>query len=77
MWSQGGIQGGDSLPKNTLVSKLPLYFLHAPEQNFLWISDHPLFPITLLFTLSIWRIQMLNDKRGRRRREGGEKFHFA
>lgn len=77
--SRGGeeIQCGGSPPKNSLVSRLRWYFLHAPQQNFLWISDHPLFPITLLFTLSIWRIQMLNDKRGRRRREGGEEFHFA
>lgn len=74
---EGGVQGGGSPPKNTLVSRLPLHFLHAPQQNFLWISDHPLFPITLLFTLSIWRIQMLNDKRGRRRREGGRRIPFC
>lgn len=66
----GGMQGRDTSPKNPFVSRLQLSFLHAPQQNFLWISDHSLFPITLLFTLSIGRIQMLNDKRGRRRREG-------
>ena len=52
--------------------------LCAPQSNFLWISDHLLFPIMLLFTLSIWRIQMLNDER---EEEGewveGEEFHFA
>lgn len=73
-----GCWAGGTSPKNTLVSRLPLYFLHAPQQNFLWISAHPLFPITLLFTLSIWRIQMLNDKKGRRRREsGGRRIPFC
>lgn len=66
----GGRPGRSTSSKNPLVSRLQVYFLHVPQQNFLWISDHPLFPITLLFTLSIWRIQMLNDKRGRGSREG-------
>lgn len=68
--SQGECRVGTHPLKTHLRLGLQLYFLHAPQQNFLWISDHSLFPITLLFTLSIWRIQMLNDKRGRRRREG-------
>ena len=60
------------LIKTHPVSRIRLYLLRAPKPNFLWISDHLLFPIMLLFTLSIWRIQMLNDKRERRRR-GREK----
>lgn len=58
------------------VSGIRPHFLHTPQPNFLWISDHLLFPIMLLFTLSIWRIQMLNEKR-ERRKGGGEEFHFA
>lgn len=58
------------------VSRIRPCFLHTPQPNFLWISDHLLFPIMLLFTLSIWRIQMLNEKR-ERRKGGGEEFHFA
>lgn len=59
------------LIKTPSVSRMQLYFLHTPKPNFLWISDHLLFPIMLLFTLSIWRIQMLNDKREREERGGG------
>lgn len=59
----------DSLLKDPLVSRTQLCSSAHLQPNFLWISDHLLFPIMLLFTLSIWRIQMLNDKR--EREEGG------
>lgn len=65
------------LIKTHSVSRMQLYFLHTPQPNFLWISDHLLFPIMLLFTLSIWRIQMLNDKRERGRRGGGKRIPFC
>lgn len=39
--------------------------------------DHLLFPIMLLFTLSIWRIQMLNDKREREEGGGGRRIPFC
>lgn len=64
------------LIKTLSVSRMQLYFLHTPQPNFLWISDHLLFPITLLFTLSIWRIQMLNDKK-ERRMGGGRRIPFC
>jgi hypothetical protein len=54
--------------------RMQLHFLPMPQLNFLWISDHLLFPIILPFTLSIWRIQMLNDER---RMRGEEKIPFC
>lgn len=58
------------------VSRLRLYFLYEPGPNFPWISDHLLFPIMLLFALSIWRLQMVNEER-EREEAGREESHFA
>lgn len=76
----GRLQGGGNYSCGRCIqtqpgSKMQLCFLQVPQPNFLRISDHLLFPIMLLFTLSIWRLQMLNDKG--EGKGGGEEFHFA
>lgn len=38
------------------------YFLHSLHSNFLWFLDHFKYSIVMLFTLSIWQIQVMKHE---------------